>query len=48
VGFIDFGEVSPGWRDEYPALAKYFDRLDEQKAFAETRPVMFELTEKVV
>lgn len=48
VGFIDFGEVRPGWREQYPALAKYFDLHDKQKEFAETRPVMFDLTEKVV
>lgn len=48
VGFIDFGEVRPGWREQYPALAKYFDFHDKQKEFSETRPVMFDLTEKVV
>lgn len=48
VGFVDFGEVRPGWREKFPGLAKYFDHLDQQKEFAETRPVMFDLTEKVV
>ncbi|KAF9691680.1 hypothetical protein EKO04_010346 [Ascochyta lentis] len=48
VGFIDFGEVRPGWRDQYPVLAKYFDHLDAQQEFKETRPVMFDLTERVV
>lgn len=48
LGFIDFGEVRPGWREQYPLLAKYFDRLDGLKEFEETRPVMFDLTEKVV
>ncbi|KAF3008429.1 hypothetical protein E8E13_002618 [Curvularia kusanoi] len=48
VGFIDFGEVKPGWREQYPKLAQYFDRVDGREEFKETRPVMFDLTEKVV
>lgn len=48
VGFVDFGDVRPGWKEQYGALARYFDRLDAREEFAETRPVMFDLTEKVV
>ncbi|KAF1927361.1 glutathione S-transferase domain-containing protein [Didymella exigua CBS 183.55] len=48
IGFIDFGDVRPGWREKYAVLARYFDRLDAREEFEETRPVMFNLTEKVV
>lgn len=48
IGYIDYANVRPGWRDQYPLLAKYLDRLDGQEGFKETRPVMFELTEQVV
>ena len=48
VGFIEFGQMRQGWREEWPELSKYFDRLDGREEFAETRPVMFDLTEKVV
>ena len=48
VGAVEWGEVRPGWRDRYPVLARYFDRLDGLDEFKETRPVMFDLTEQVV
>lgn len=48
VGFIEFGQMRQGWREKWPELSKYFDRLDGREEFAETRPVMFDLTEKVV
>jgi glutathione S-transferase len=48
VGFIEFGQMRQGWREEWPELSKYFDRVDGREEFAETRPVMFDLTEKVV
>ncbi|KAH6625875.1 glutathione S-transferase domain-containing protein [Boeremia exigua] len=48
VGFVQFGGMREGWRDAYGALAAYFDRIDAGEAFVETRPVAFELTERVV
>lgn len=48
VGFIEFGKMRQGWREEWPELSKYFDRVDGRREFAETRPVMFDLTERVV
>ncbi|KAF2126300.1 glutathione S-transferase domain-containing protein [Dothidotthia symphoricarpi CBS 119687] len=48
VGFIDFGELRPQWKEKYSTLREWFQRLDERKEFAETRPVMFDLKETVV
>jgi len=48
VGFIEFGQMRQGWREKWPELSKYFDRVDGREEFAKTRPVMFDLTEKVV
>jgi glutathione S-transferase len=48
VGFIDFGDMRPGWKSKYELLAKWFEELDQRKEFAETRPVMFDLKEDVV
>ncbi|KAJ4310685.1 hypothetical protein N0V94_008326 [Neodidymelliopsis sp. IMI 364377] len=48
VGFIEFGEMRKGWKEEWPALRKWFEHLDKQKEFEETRPVMFDLKEEVV
>lgn len=48
IGFIDFGDMRRGWKEEWPRLAKWFEELDEREGFRETRPVMFNLTEQVV
>ncbi|KZM25278.1 uncharacterized protein EKO05_0001794 [Ascochyta rabiei] len=48
VGGVDFVGLRDGWRLQYPALGAYFDRLDEESVFKETRPVMFDLSEEVV
>lgn len=48
VGFIDFTELRPQWKETYPVLKEWFERLDSRKEFAETRPVMFEMKETVV
>jgi glutathione S-transferase len=48
LGSLDFSHaqsrIVPGgdWRDHYPALARYFDRLEERPSFRETRPIMFD------
>lgn len=48
VGFIEFAEMRPGWKSKYEVLAQWFEELDQRKVFAETRPVMFNLSETVV
>jgi glutathione S-transferase len=48
LGSLDFSHaqsrVVPGgdWREHYPALAAYFDRLEERPSFRDTRPIMFD------
>ena len=48
LGSLDFshgqGRTAPGgdWREIYPALAIYFDRLEQRPSFRETRPIMFD------
>jgi glutathione S-transferase len=41
----EFGIVR--WCEEFPELRGYWEKLEERESFRETRPVMFELTEKV-
>jgi glutathione S-transferase len=41
----EFGIVR--WCEEFPGLKKYWEGLEERESFRGTRPVMFELTEKV-
>ena len=35
------------WKEQYPELRVYWEKLEERKSFKETRPVMFDLKEKV-
>ena len=35
------------WLEEYPELKKYWEMLEAKDSFRQTRPVMFELTERV-
>lgn len=35
------------WKEDYPVLVKYWEWLEERESFKETRPVMFDLKEKV-
>ena len=48
VGGIDFTGIRPEWKKQYPVLSEYFERLHLLKAFQETKPVMFDITEEVV
>lgn len=48
VGSVEFLELRPGWRGQYPVLSSYFDHLDQMPVFQETRPVMFDIKEEVV
>ena len=36
-----------GWKKDYPDLVGWWEKLEERPSFKETRPVMFQLTEKV-
>jgi glutathione S-transferase len=48
LGSLDFSHAQSrlvpagDWRDHYPELARYFDRLEERPSFRETRPIMFD------
>lgn len=46
--WVDWMKLRQGWDDKYPELATWVRGLDERKEFAETRPVMFDLSEAVV
>ena len=35
------------WKEEYPELVRWWEKLEERESFRETRPVMFDLKEKV-
>ena len=35
------------WKEEYPELVKYWEKLEERESFKSTTPVFFDLTEKV-
>lgn len=50
LGMMDMVESQFGlikWKDDYPDLVKYWEGLEERESFRATRPVMFDLTEKV-
>ncbi|CAD6584674.1 MAG: hypothetical protein ASARMPREDX12_001725 [Alectoria sarmentosa] len=51
LGMMDMVETQFGlirWKEDYPELLAWWERLEERESFRQTRPVMFELTEKVV
>ncbi len=51
LGMMDMVEREFGlikWKEEYPELVEWWGRLEERESFRETRPVMFDLKEKVV
>ena len=50
LGMMDMVETQFGlikWKEEYPELVKWWEKLEERESFRETRPVMFDLQEKV-
>ena len=50
LGMMDMVESQFGlvqWSEEFPELRKWWEWLEERESFRETRPVMFELSEKV-
>jgi glutathione S-transferase len=48
VGWVDWAGIREGGGENYGDLKKWWENLDARKEFAETRPVMFDLTEQVV
>lgn len=51
LGMMDMVETQFGliaWKGEYPELMEWWGKLEERESFRETRPVMFDLREKVV
>ena len=50
LGMMNMVETQFGlikWKEGYPALLEWWEKLEERKSFRETRPVMFDLQEKV-
>lgn len=48
VAQIDFDGMRPGWKDEYPELAKWWEKIETRESFQQTRPAMYEMKYKVV
>lgn len=48
VEAFKFLDLLAGWELQYPALARYYSRLDELDVFQKTKPVMFDLKEEEV
>ena len=40
VNQVDFGGLRPNWKEHYPELAEWYDKMNEREHFASTRPVM--------
>lgn len=38
----------PGWQEQYPGLAKWWESLESRDSFKQTVPILFEITEKIV
>lgn len=43
IGHLDFAGAKEGWKEEYPELAEWFQKMDAREYFASTRPVMFDI-----
>ena len=48
VGHVDFSGAREGWKDKYTSLAPWWEKFNEREGFRETKPVMFDLREKIV
>ena len=48
VEWVDFFDLCEGWREGYPELGKWFEELSQREAFKQTKPVMFDMKDKVV
>lgn len=48
LGHINFIQIRPDRKEQYPTLKAWWEILDEGDGFRDTRPLMFDLTESVV
>lgn len=48
VAQVDFTQIRPGWREEYPELRKYWEKIEQRESFKQTTPVMFDLNTNTV
>jgi glutathione S-transferase len=39
IGYMEYRKVVPGWRESFPALGGWYNRLADRPSFAETLPV---------
>ena len=48
VGYLDVRWPDYPWREQYPSLAAYSDRMERRPSFQRTKPTPQQITEKVV
>lgn len=48
LGWLSLRWPDKDWKEKYPKLKKYFDRLEERPSFSETRPSAQTITDAVV
>ncbi|KAI5359773.1 putative uncharacterized GST-like protein YibF [Septoria linicola] len=49
VGQVQFTKIRPDWKEKYPELKRYWERLDQgRESFRETRPRSFDLKPETV
>ena len=51
LGMMNMVETQFGlikWKEDYPKLVRWWETLEERESFRETRPIMFDLKEKVM
>ncbi|EME41852.1 hypothetical protein DOTSEDRAFT_135035 [Dothistroma septosporum NZE10] len=48
VDWVDFFGLCTGWREKYAELAKWYEQLSQRETFQKTKPVMFDMKDKIV
>lgn len=48
IEWVDFFGVCQGWKNEYPELATWWEKLSQRDSFKQTVPVMFDMKDRVV
>lgn len=48
LGYMTVRFKAIPWRDQYPNLARYVDRLEERESFKNTKPYPQNITDKIV
>lgn len=43
VSQVEFGGLKKDWKEKYPKLASWWEKMDQREHFASTRPVMFDI-----